>query len=131
MSTTNWIFEGAQRYKEFREEVGAGDDGSIVYQKIQARTVYQFRRHQFVEMTSTVTLDEGDVGDDSTGVGINAYQGDYQISSVVVIGGSGVGKWICMADDIEPTTLGINCYKRSQTWEKRDVWEDYDWPGQT
>lgn len=128
MGQTNWIFDGVQRYKEYREEVGSDSAGAIQYQTIQARTVWQFKRY-YLFSTVSYSIDGGDVGTSSNGLAITAYQSGIFISATIVVGGNGIGEWICMGDDIEPTELGLGCLKRIQTWEKRDTWADYSWPG--
>lgn len=128
-SETEWIFDGCPRYSEFREEVGTDDDeGAVLYQAVQRRTVYQFKRYKYycqesgqVYLNSTTTQ----LGEDSIGAEINAKQGALTINANIVLMNA---KWICMTDDIETTELGLHAYKRVQVWEKRDDWEDYAWP---
>lgn len=124
---TEWIFAGAPRYSEFREEVGTDDDvGAIIYQAVQRRTVYQFRRYKLVKAEGeSVNFGDGQLGEESFGAEITATQGSATISASIVLSDA---KWICMSDDIEETDLALPCFRRVQTWEKRDEWDDYSWP---
>lgn len=116
MASTSWMFDGEGSVPEFQDLNG----------QLQKRTVSQFRRRMIQEVTGPLTL-SNDVGTVLAGAALEAYKKTHIITASLIYTAE-ARKYVCVAEDNEPSDLGGAWIERVQVWEMRSDWADYTWP---
>jgi hypothetical protein len=126
----DWIFDGRPVYIEFQEVFSRDSAGKIIAgtQEIQSRNVYTFTRHRF-EPTIHIggTLPDTQLGEQSSPVGLDAYQGSQEVNAGSINTGE-TRIYVCENDSYAGEGVGAKWVTRTQSWTMRGEWADYTWP---
>lgn len=123
-----WEYLGLSTKPDFNDNlITDADTGEKIAEKMQMRLVHTFKRRRLEVVHTSLTLGEGQAGEYTTGIDLVASTAGKPILPPVTIGNN-APLWVCTDDNVEQDDPYSSGFYRVQVWERRDPYEDYEWP---